>query len=130
MAMELPLRQPVRGPTVAEMRGVVAALAGTGERSAGRPWSAAGRDGEIPLSYAQQRLWFLEQMEPGAAAYNVPVALRLRGALEVAALEAAWRRSCGGTRRCGRDFAEAEGQPCTAGDRKRPCGVRRWRSWT
>jgi len=41
------------------------------------------------LSYAQQRLWFLDQFEPGGAAYNVPGALRLRGELDPAALRAA-----------------------------------------
>lgn len=41
----------------------------------------------LPLSFAQQRLWFLEQLTPGSA-YNVPGALRLRGALSEAALEA------------------------------------------
>src|SRR6266542_1703099 len=42
----------------------------------------------LPLSYAQQRLWFLDQLEPNNSAYNVPIAVRLKGKLEVAALEA------------------------------------------
>src|SRR6185369_9022509 len=40
----------------------------------------------LPLSFAQQRLWFLEQLDPGNSAYNIPLALRLRGRLNIAAL--------------------------------------------
>src|SRR5205085_1846284 len=49
----------------------------------------APRDREIPLSFAQARLWFLDRVRPGSAVYNVPVAWRLRGRLEPAALAAA-----------------------------------------
>src|SRR5436305_13866581 len=47
------------------------------------------RDGRpIPLSYAQERLWFLDQLEPGTAFYNIPGAARLQGRLALAALAA------------------------------------------
>ncbi len=41
------------------------------------------RDGELPLSFAQQRLWFLDQMEPGNPQYNIPGAIRLNGTLNI-----------------------------------------------
>jgi aspartate racemase len=46
---------------------------------------------EIPLSFGQQRLWFLQQLEPHSAAYHVPLAVCLRGALSPAALAASLR---------------------------------------
>ncbi len=47
----------------------------------------ASRDGELPLSFAQQRLWFLEQLDPGSASYNMPFAMIIKGTLDVAILE-------------------------------------------
>jgi amino acid adenylation domain-containing protein len=47
------------------------------------------RTGALPLSFAQERLWFIDRLEPGSATYNIPAALRLAGALDEAALERA-----------------------------------------
>ncbi|MEU0842433.1 non-ribosomal peptide synthase/polyketide synthase [Streptomyces sp. NPDC005962] len=53
------------------------------------PIAPVPRDGELPLSYPQQRLWFLDSFAPDSTEYITPLALRMRGALDVRALEEA-----------------------------------------
>jgi len=86
--VEVPLRALFEAPTVAELAGAVEALRRAG-LPALPPVAAAGRAGPLPLSFAQERLWFLHRMEPDNPFYNVPTALRLGGALDVASLERA-----------------------------------------
>jgi amino acid adenylation domain-containing protein len=50
------------------------------------------REDDLPLSYAQSRMWFLQQLEPGSAAYNVCLAISLRGELDTAALHRSFQR--------------------------------------
>ena len=80
-AVELPLRALFEAPTVAEL-----ALRVEGGPSALLPPIVpTPRQGELPLSFAQQRLWFLDQMGT-AQAYNMPLALWLKGNLDREAL--------------------------------------------
>jgi amino acid adenylation domain-containing protein len=64
-------------------------LAGASGRGSNAVSIARRGEREAPLSFSQQRLWFLEQLEPGTSLYNVPEAIALEGPLDVAALEAA-----------------------------------------
>src|SRR5262245_7414373 len=57
------------------------------ELSRTQPILARNNRGDLPLSFAQQRLWFLDQLRPNNPAYNIPAAVRLSGKLNVAALE-------------------------------------------
>ena len=83
---EVALRTLFERPTLAELaQGVEAALRG-GQGVTVPPLVSVARDGPLPLSFAQQRLWFLHQLEAESAAYNLPVAVRLSGALDVGAL--------------------------------------------
>jgi amino acid adenylation domain-containing protein len=52
------------------------------------PLLPVSREGEIPLSWSQERLWILDQLEPGLAAYNIPLSARLTGDLDIEALRA------------------------------------------
>ncbi len=88
LGVEVPLRQLFEEPTVAAVaRWVERARAGGEAASAVPPLQPISRQGELPLSFAQQRLWFLDQLSPGGSFYNIPSALRLRGELDVGALE-------------------------------------------
>ncbi|WP_229212466.1 non-ribosomal peptide synthetase, partial [Duganella sp. HH105] len=81
--VELPLRAVFEAPTIAGLMPQLDAVLG-GLLAA--PMVPVGRDAAMPLSFAQQRLWFIDQLEPGSGFYNIPLAVRLIGTLDVAAL--------------------------------------------
>src|SRR5262249_20832089 len=75
--VEVALQVIFESPTVAGLAAVVEKARGMGvDRS---PIEPAPREEELPLSYAQQRLWFNDQLEPGSAIYNLPSAVRVKG---------------------------------------------------
>ena len=65
----------------------------------------------IPLSFAQQRLWFLDQLVPGNAFYNISTAMRLRGSLNVAALERSFNEILRRHASLRTNFVAMDGQP-------------------
>jgi aspartate racemase len=69
----------------AEILAFLREMSGAANSSA-PPLRPASRDGDLPLSFAQQRLWFIDQLEPNTALYNITKAFRLKGSLSVAAL--------------------------------------------
>jgi amino acid adenylation domain-containing protein/non-ribosomal peptide synthase protein (TIGR01720 family)/FkbM family methyltransferase len=81
--VELPLRELFETPTVAKL---AATIERAGRTAPSPPIEPAPRDGKLPLSFAQQRLWFLDQLIPNNPFYNLPSAVRLVGPLDTDAL--------------------------------------------
>jgi amino acid adenylation domain-containing protein len=83
--VEMPLRLLFDAPTVAGLAEHIDTGRGAGPQAPSIV--PVPRDGDLPLSFAQQRLWFIDQLEPGRSVYNFPAAVRLKGPLDVVALE-------------------------------------------
>ncbi|WP_407670482.1 non-ribosomal peptide synthase/polyketide synthase [Nocardia suismassiliense] len=86
LSARVPARLIFETPTVAGLAERMESLKGAGDRRALAPTE---RPEHIPLSLAQQRMWFLNQFDTASAANNIPIAVRLSGALDVSALQAA-----------------------------------------
>src|SRR5215469_3038519 len=84
-----------------------------GIRSSSAAIKPAGRQNisDLPLSFAQQRLWLLDQLEPGSAFYNLPHPVRLSGKLDVSALEASLHRVAERHESLRTTFHEENGKP-------------------
>jgi amino acid adenylation domain-containing protein len=85
---EIPLRTIFEAPTIAALAGWIAQALRQDLQVEVPPLlpRARGQEDNLPLSFAQQRLWFFDQLEPGTVAYTIPLALHLRGSLHKQAL--------------------------------------------
>ncbi|MDJ0505621.1 MAG: amino acid adenylation domain-containing protein, partial [Nostocales cyanobacterium LE14-WE12] len=85
-SIEIPLRSLFTAPTIEELSQQIQQLQQQDLTLSAPPILPRGEQSELLLSYAQTRLWFLDQLEPNSAFYNIPVALRLQGHLNQSAL--------------------------------------------
>ncbi|MEK6283057.1 MAG: condensation domain-containing protein, partial [Acidobacteriota bacterium] len=109
--VELPLRTLFESPTVAVLAEAIEAASRTGRCLQCPPITAVFRESELPLSYAQQRLWFLDKISPGQAIYNIPLMVRLRGTLDLAALEQTLQQIINRHEVLRTRFVEVKGEP-------------------
>jgi acyl carrier protein len=126
LGVEVPLRVLFTHPTVAGLVGVIAAGVGVGAGDVGAVSviPVVSRAGELPLSFAQQRLWFLNEFAPDSSEYITPWAWRLRGELDVAALARALRWLV--MSRCARRLSRWMAMVCRWCIRLVRCSLRWW----
>jgi amino acid adenylation domain-containing protein/non-ribosomal peptide synthase protein (TIGR01720 family) len=86
---EIEVRNIFEAPTVEALGRRIEEAIRAGEKREAPPLIRVPRNGRAPLSFAQQRLWFIEQLKPGDAVYNCSAAVRLEGRLNLEALEGA-----------------------------------------
>jgi amino acid adenylation domain-containing protein len=94
-AVDLPVRAIFQAPTIAAQAELIASLQQSGATVESGRIQRLPREAwplRAPLSFAQERLWFLDRLMPGSPAYNLAVALRLDGPLDAAALADAFHR--------------------------------------
>ena len=108
--IEVPLRSLFESPTVATVTESLLQYRADQKLKA-PPIKPASRQEELPLSFAQQRLWFLDQLQPGNPAYNIPAAVRLKGALNVAVLEQTFQEIIKRHEALRTTFNSVEGRP-------------------
>ncbi|MFO7587950.1 MAG: amino acid adenylation domain-containing protein, partial [Gemmatimonadota bacterium] len=89
LGVDVPLPVFFEAPTVAGLARAVGERRGASRGLP--PVRPVSREGKVPLSFGQQRLWFLDQLDPGSPVYNIPSAVRLEGDLDPGALRGALR---------------------------------------
>ncbi len=112
LGVELPLQQVFATPTVEALADWIEREIAARRGVPLPPIERAGRDGELPLSFGQQRLWLLDRLEPGTATFNLPAPLRLAGRLDAAALAGALAAIVERHESLRSVFAEREGRGC------------------
>ncbi|HEV2146610.1 MAG TPA: condensation domain-containing protein, partial [Longimicrobiaceae bacterium] len=111
LGVEVPLRTLFESSTVETLAARLDSLRRADAPAAAPPLLPVPRDGSpLPLSFAQQRLWFIQRLETESAAYNMPYALRMQGAVDARALERSLTRLVGRHEALRTRFPEVDGR--------------------
>jgi amino acid adenylation domain-containing protein len=96
LGIELPISALFEGPTLRQfaqrVRQAPAAAAAPPPEALVSEQTDRAPGQRVPLSFSQERMWFMHELAPDSSAYNIPLALRMRGPLDVAAMQAALNR--------------------------------------
>jgi natural product biosynthesis luciferase-like monooxygenase protein/FkbM family methyltransferase len=109
--VELPLRSMLDLPTVAALAAQIDAGMHTSPDQGVPPLRRAPRDTILPLSFAQQRLWFITQLDQHATAYVLPAAIQLRGQLDLSVLQRSFNEIIRRHESLRTTFTTLEGRP-------------------
>ncbi len=110
--VELPLRLLFESSTVAELSSEIQKLQEEAADISVPPLEPIDRTTEgLPLSFAQQRLWFLDKLEPNSASYNIPMAMKINGKLNIEALKQSIRTVIKRHETLRTTFGEERGKP-------------------
>ncbi len=109
LQIDLPLRALFEAPTIKGLTEKLHAISAS--RDASWAITPVSRNGKLPLSFAQQRLWFLNELEGESAFYNIPWAVRLQGELNVRALSEALKTIVNRHEVLRTSFTVVDGQP-------------------
>jgi amino acid adenylation domain-containing protein len=109
--VDIPLRRLFEVPTVAGLAESIEAARQAGQNLLAPPILPVPRNGDPTLSFAQQRLWFFNQLDPGNSAYNIPAAVRLKGPFNLAALEQSLNEVVKRHESLRTTFGKVEGRP-------------------
>ncbi|MFO0762661.1 MAG: amino acid adenylation domain-containing protein [Byssovorax sp.] len=111
LAVDLPLRSLFEASSVTELAARVEAALRAGQGVEAPPIVRLSRAETPPLSFAQERLWFLDQLNPGDSSYNIPMAMQLTGALDRDALGRALDALCARHEVLRTTFGTQDGRP-------------------
>ncbi|MCX5661183.1 MAG: amino acid adenylation domain-containing protein [Planctomycetota bacterium] len=113
LGLELTLRDLFEAPTIEQFAAKARAGAGNAEPASAStpPLAPRPRDAETPLSFAQQRLWFIQQLEPASAVYNIPASMSFDGRLDLPALSRAVDQLVSAHESLRTRFVSVAGQP-------------------
>jgi amino acid adenylation domain-containing protein len=123
LGVELPLRRLFEEATVVDLAKSIQSDLAAGGAFIAPPLVKVPKEGRLALSFAQERMWFLDQLNPSSAAYSIPAALRATGRLDVCALEQSFNSIIKRHESLRTTFTVVEGRPAQVIHSDRPISL-------